>query len=60
MSAANEVDLPNPCIVPTSVLGQRYGAGTIVARWRNKVAVDFAGHLAHLTVAKHVFLEVAK
>ena len=55
---AHEVELPSPCNVPTSWLGQQYGVGTIVARWRNKVAVDFGGHLAHLTVAKHVFLEV--
>lgn len=53
---AHEVDLPNPCRVPTSELGQRYGTGHIVARWRNMVAVDFSGHLAHLTVARHVFL----
>ena len=59
MSAAMEVDLPSPCLVPTSLLGQQYGHGTIVARWRNKVAVDFSGHLAHLTVAQHVFLPVA-
>lgn len=55
---AHEVDLPTPCFVPTSELGKQYGAGSIVARWRNKVAVNFGGHLAHLTVAKHVFLEV--
>lgn len=55
---AHEVDLPSPCNVPTSELGKQHGPGTIVARWRNKVAVDFAGHLAHLTVARHVFLPV--
>lgn len=59
MSAAHEVDLPSPCMVPTSELGQKYGAGTIIARWRNKVAVDFGGHLAHLTVARHAFLPVS-
>lgn len=56
---ANEVDLPSPCLVPTSELGKQYGVGTIVARWRNKAVVNFSGHVAHLTVARHVFLEVA-
>lgn len=55
---SHEVDLPSPCLVPTSELGQRFGEGTIVARWRNKVAVSFGGRLAHLTVSRHVFLEV--
>lgn len=55
---AHEVDVPSPCMVPTSELGRSHGPGTIVARWRNKVAVDFSGHLAHLTVARHVFLPV--
>lgn len=56
MSAATEVDLPNPCLVPTRELGKIHGSGTIVARWRNKAAVNFAGHIAHLTVAQHSFL----
>lgn len=58
MSAAHEVDLPSPCVVPTAYLS-KYGPGTIIARWRNKVAVDFAGHLGHYTVARHVFLPVS-
>ena len=59
MNAALKADLQKTYLVPTSELGREYGPGTIVARWGNMVAVDFSGHLAHLTVALHTFMEVA-